>query len=319
MMSRNRSMTEFQTDKLVVGCGYLGHRVAKRWRADGDAVTVTTRSGERAGTLANRGFQPLVLDLQRPETLVDLPAANTVLVAVGLDRSSGDGYQQRYVQGLEHLLKALPARAETVIYTSTTGVYGQDDGAWVDEHSECRPRTPGGQAHLEAENLLRRHPRGGAWTILRMAGMYGPDRIPLARSLGTGEPIPAPPPGKMNLIHIDDAVQAVVAAAAARSVGQTFCVSDGHPADRREYLAYLANLLGGPAPRYTEAEPRSPQWARAASYKQVRNDRLLAELRIKLQYPSYREGLASVVSAQDAGGLQSRKTGTDDPSRNRRN
>ncbi len=129
--------------KLIFGCGYLGLRVARRWRAAGEtAVHVVTRSAERAATLSAEGFIPQVADVTQPETLRDLPAADTVLFAVGYDRASGRSIEQVYVDGFKHVLEALPADRGRLIYVSTTGVYGDCDGEQVDEDSACRPLRP---------------------------------------------------------------------------------------------------------------------------------------------------------------------------------
>ena len=132
--------------KLVIGCGYLGHRVAQQWQQAGDHVSVLTRSIQRADQLAKEGLHPLVGDLTDVNSLPEFPACETILYAVGYDRSSGASIQQVYVEGLKHCLDALPATSGRIIYISSTGVYGQDDGNWVDESSPCHPTRPGGVA-----------------------------------------------------------------------------------------------------------------------------------------------------------------------------
>jgi nucleoside-diphosphate-sugar epimerase len=282
---------------LIFGCGYLGLRVAKRWRDSGEQVYVATRSPARAAALATEGFAPLVADVTRPETLSGLPAAETALFAVGHDRTTGQSIEEVYVGGLRHVLDALPPSTGRVIYISTTGVYGDSAGDWVDEDSPCEPTRPGGKASLAAEEALRRHRLGARGIVLRLAGIYGPQRIPNQAPLLAGEPLAVPTAGYLNLIHVDDAAAAVLAAAAVEAdLPRTYLISDGHPAQRGEYYAELARLLGAAAPRFVEPPAGDPRAARAAADKRIDNSRMRAELRVSLAYPSYREGLAAIVA-----------------------
>ncbi len=140
--------------RLIFGCGYLGHRVAVRWQVAGDTPHVVTRSPSRAAALAAEGLQPIVADVLRPETLRGLPTADTVLYAVGYDRTADQSLREVYVQGLANVLAALPANTGRILYVSSTGVYGQTTGEPVDESSPCHPTREGGRACLEAEQLL---------------------------------------------------------------------------------------------------------------------------------------------------------------------
>jgi nucleoside-diphosphate-sugar epimerase len=128
-----------------------------------------------------------------------------------------------------------------------------------------------------------------------MAGLYGPGRIPNADGLRRGEPISAPDRGFLNLIHVDDAAAAVLAAEMRGRPPRTYLISDGHPVERRVYYEELARLLAAPAPRFASPPADAPATARAASDKRVKNERMAAELKIPLAFPSYREGLAAIV------------------------
>jgi nucleoside-diphosphate-sugar epimerase len=99
-----------------------------------------------------------------------------------------------------------------VIYISSVGVYGPSDGDWVDESTPCEPHREGGKASLAAEQVLAGHALGRRGLILRLAGIYGPGRIPLAEKIRKGEPLPVSPEGYLNLIHVDDAARVVLAA-----------------------------------------------------------------------------------------------------------
>src|SRR2546423_7365103 len=110
--------------KLVIGCGYLGARVARKWRDFGHSVAVVTRSDERANSLREQGYEAIVADVTRPETLTQLPVAESVLFAVGCDKISGNSIQQVYADGMRNVLAKLPAETARFVYISTTGVYG---------------------------------------------------------------------------------------------------------------------------------------------------------------------------------------------------
>lgn len=279
--------------RLVFGCGYLGLRVAARWLADGTPVYAVTRSKERAQVLRRVGLQSIVADVTRPETLVGLPAANTVLFAVGFDRSSDDTIQQVYVEGLRAVLSALRSPVERFIYISSTGVHGQCDGSWVDESSTCEPVRDGGKAHLQAERLLAEHPIGAQGIVLRLAGIYGPERVPRRRDLERGGPLPVAD-GFLNLIHVDDAAEVVLAAEKQAATPNTFVIADGHPVKRRDYYLELARLLD--LGRLEFSEPVAGTVAdRRLGSKRIRTTRLMSELSLRLRYPTYREGLRAIL------------------------
>ena len=281
--------------KLVVGCGYLGRRVAERWRQAGHEVFAVTRSPERAVDFAREGLQPILADVLRLDSLAELPAAATVLYAVGYDRSQNLSIEEVYLRGLVNVLNALPAGAGRVIYVSSTGVYGDAGGGWIDERTPCHPDRAGGRACLAAEQALLAHPRGKDAVILRMAGIYGPGRIPRRESLEQGVPIPAPATGWLNLIHVDDAARVVLAADKAAPPGSLYLVSDGTPIAHREYYTELARLLEAPSPQFDSPLATLPSAVRSTSDKRVNNARVMHELGVQLAYPSFREGLASIV------------------------
>lgn len=284
--------------KLIFGCGYLGSRVAARWRDAGERFAVVTRSPTRAAQFKAQGYEPIVADVTDPDSLHSLPAVQTVLFAVGRDRAADKSLEEVYVGGLAHVLAALPESVERFIYISSTGVYGPNAGDWVDEQSPCQPLREGGRACLAAEQILKTHPLGERSIILRLAGIYGPGRIPLAEKLKAGEPIPAPAEGFLNLIHVDDAAEVVLAAEARAPLPSCYCVADGHPAVRRDYYAELAEQLDAPPPTFVDPPASSPAAQRAASDKRVRNKRMLEELSVTLRYPSYRQGLAAIIAQE---------------------
>jgi len=130
--------------RLVVGCGYLGERVARLWRDAGDEVYATTR-GDNLDALSRAGLRPLTMDVTRGPVLSALPVVDTVVFAVGWPRRSGATMFDIHVEGLRAVLDALPRSTGRVIYVSSTGVYAQNAGEWVDEESVCEPVREGGR------------------------------------------------------------------------------------------------------------------------------------------------------------------------------
>ena len=271
--------------RLVIGCGYLGLRVAAGWAGRGDQVWASTR-GARSSTLRQAGLEPLALDVTTP-LATRLPAVDTVLFAVGRDRSSSVSMHDIHERGLARILEALPASVQHVIYVSSTGVYGDDDGRWVDEASPCTPTRDGGRACLAGEAVLQQHARVPWRTTLRMAGLYGPGRLPHSAALLSGTPIPGSADAFLNLVHVDDAARVITTAAMrpARTGSTTYTVSDGVPLTRGAYIAHVGRHLGTPVPPFAGGPGLG---------KRVRNALMREELDVVLHYASLAEGLAGI-------------------------
>lgn len=283
--------------KLIFGCGYLGTQVAKAWIGQGDAVFAVTRTPERASDLAQQGIQPRIGDPTGSFDLSGLQDLETVLFAVGFDRQSSQSIRDVYVGGLQNVLDALPESLPRFIYISSTGVYSQSNGEWIDEGSACEPSRGGGKACLEAEQLLQAHPLGKRSIVLRLAGIYGPDRLPKLKDVTEGLPIQSAEDGYLNLIHVEDAAHVVLAAERNAVPPDLFLVSDGTPVPRGEFYRELARLAQAPSPRFKAPDPSSPSAARAASNKRVDNRRMREWLQAELRYPSYREGLSAILNS----------------------
>ncbi len=274
--------------KLIIGCGYLGRRVAQRWIAQGDDVFALTRSPDRARVFRDSGIEPIVGDVTDAATLAGLPEVDTLLWAVGLDRAAGRSQREVYVGGLENMLPRIVGRVRRWIYISSTSVYGQTEGEWVDESSECRPELENGKVCLEAETRLRAaEPEAN---ILRLAGIYGPGRL-VARlaALRAGLVLDGSPEAWLNLIHVDDAVASVIACERRGTPGTTYLVCDNQPCRRSEYYSLLANLIGAPAPRTSEIDLSAN--ASVSLNKRCSNRRLRDELQVAFRYPTIHTGL----------------------------
>jgi nucleoside-diphosphate-sugar epimerase len=235
--------------KLILGCGYLGLRVARCWQTAGEEVFALTRSPERAAQLAAGGIRPLVGDLARSTKLEFPPNVSTALFSVGFDRSAGQSIHDVYVEGLARVLATQPTTTRRVIYVSSTGVYGDVTGADVNEDSPCRPTREGGRACLAAEERLARSPFADRAIILRLAGLYGPGRIPRAADLLAGRPIDASRGGWLNLIHVAVGRIACRAAAHVRRLGWPAGIAGSVLCRARQVARRAAATIRGPAER----------------------------------------------------------------------
>ncbi len=282
---------------LIVGCGYLGARVGSMLVRRGDHVWGTVRSSGRAAQFASQGIDPVLADVLRPETLELLPPAERVLCCVGFDRTGGADMRTVYVEGLRNLLERLPALVRRLVHASSTSVYSQSAGEWVDEDSPAEPLLESGHVCLEAERVARHWARaaGASLVVLRFSGLYGPDRVIRRALLLRGEPIPGDPARFLNLVHIDDAAHAAVAALDAAGPDPLYLVSDDRPIERREYYALAARLLGAPPPRH---EPPAGDRAGAvqdAANRRIANRRMHDGLGVDLRYPDITTGLPAAL------------------------
>ncbi len=280
---------------LIIGCGYLGQRVGALLRNKGERVFGTVRSQRRAALIAGLDIEPVIADVLAPNSLGRLPEAQRILYCVGFDRAAGSSMRDVYVNGLQNVFDCLPRSVTRFVYASSTGVYGQTDGEWVDETSPTCPQHESGRACLAAEervlNWANTNDHSASAIILRFAGLYGPGRMVRRSNLESGEPIPGDPQKFLNLIHIDDAVQAASAALATEQAEPIYVVGDNRPVTRQEYYTRMATLLDAPAPRFEPPTPGSPEAARDATNKRIANHRIKSGLGVALVYPDITTGL----------------------------
>ena len=277
---------------LVVGCGYLGRRVARSWQDCGWGVAALTRSDERARDLERSGLAACVGDVTDPESLSALPSADVVLFAVGRDRErTSQTTREVSLDGLQNVIDVLEDRIDRFVFVSSTGVYGQADGQWVDEDSVTDPSRENGRVLVESESLVRSR-FGARGRVMRLAGLYGPGRLISRReTLLAGTPLGGRPDAWLNLIHVDDAARAVVAVSTVEQ-GGTWLVCDDHPVRREEYFGRLAELFGAPSPTFDAQRGGSRIDGLG---KRCRNLRMKNQLGVPLQYPSFEDGLPSAV------------------------
>ncbi len=280
---------------LSFGHGYSARALTPRLLAEGWTVIGTTRSQDKAAAIAATGVEPVLWPPADPAALVG--RATHVLISAGPD---ADGDPVLAVCG-----EALRARAGEITwagYLSTTGVYGDRAGGWVDEVSHCRPSTRRGQWRLAAEEAWQAVP-DLPLHIFRLAGIYGPGRGPFAKVRnGTARRIIKA--GQVfSRIHVEDIAAILQASIARPNPGAVYNVCDDMAAPPQDVLAHAADLLGVALPPEVAIEDAemSPM-ARSfyAESKRVSNARLLRELDVRLTYPDYRAGLAALLADEGA-------------------
>ncbi len=278
---------------LIVGCGYLGSQVAQMACDAGHTVFATTRRPQRVKVLRDRGIEPIIADWTNRSSLRALPEVDRILVAVSHDASSGVSRYQSQVGGMRNLLGVVSDQAH-LCYISTTGVYHQTDGVWVDERSPAKPNREGGRVHLQAEDLLHRHRPDAPWTILRLAGIYGPGRVPRIANILNGQPIASSEEGYLNLIHVVDAARAVFASWQ-NPAYRMYVVGDDEPMIRRDFYCEIARQCRAKPPVFEAPAAGSAKQMRSESNKRIWNRRLKMNLLPELAFPTYRQGLAQVL------------------------
>jgi nucleoside-diphosphate-sugar epimerase len=201
--------------------------------------------------------------------------------------------RQVYVEGLRNVLDRLPPPA-CFLYVSSTSVYGQTGGEEVDENAATEPLDESGRVVLAAEALLRS--RCANAVVLRLAGIYGPGRLLRQQALQAGQPLTTDPDKWLNLIHVEDGATAVAAAEQRGTPGSVYNICDGQPVQRREFYRELARQLRCPVPQFIAPSGDVPVAGRELANRRICNRKMSTELGVILKYPSYREGLASIVS-----------------------
>ncbi|MEI7869228.1 MAG: SDR family oxidoreductase [Candidatus Methylumidiphilus sp.] len=289
---------------FIVGCGDIGIRVALLEQAAGRKVIALARSETSAHRLAQHGIEPVAGDLDHPGSLLELPSTEVVYYfAPPPSDSDGDPRLASLLAAVDK--NALPRK---LVYISTSGVYGDCGGEWVDENWPVNPRSDRARRRAAAENRLLEWSRlcGADAVILRVPGIYGPGRLPVER-IRRGVPVVREGESPWsNRIHADDLAQACVLAALRGSAGGVYNVSDGNPTTMTDYFFRVADLLGLPRPpSLSMKEARLTLGPGILSFleesKRLDNRRMLEELGVELRYPMLDCGLpACLVQPADS-------------------
>ena len=280
------------THLLSFGHGYSAQALARHLLPQGWKITGTTRSSEKADALRRDGIDAVIWP--GGDILPALDNATHILVSAA-PSEAGDPV----LANLRDEISTRRHQLRWVGYLSTTGVYGDHKGGWVDETTPLSPSTQRGRMRVEAE---------AAWQsldlplhIFRLAGIYGPGRGPFAKVRnGTARRIIKP--GQVfSRIHVDDIAQVLAASIARPKPGAIYNVCDNDPAPPEDVIAHAAHLLGLPIPPaedFATAEMTPMARSFYAESKKVRNDLIKDELGVKLRYPDYRAGLAALLDRE---------------------
>ena len=284
----------------ILGCGYVGLELARQLSADHEVVGVR-RSEAGLAAVEETGAEPVRADVTDADDLAAVPDVDAVVFAASSGGRGAEAARDVYVDGLRTVIESFGARErvpDRLVYTSSTGVYGDHDGDWVDEETPLDPTTEKTEVLAEAERLAREaapeHGIDGA--VARFAGLYGPDRYRLDRYLEG--PVTG---GYLNMIHRDDA--AGVVRFMLESTDEDLLVAvDNEPVDKWTFADWLADECGVERPpKRTKAERLKDDISEAArrrilTSKRCSNDRL-RELGYEFRYPTYREGYRPAVEA----------------------
>ena len=289
-------MIEQKKHLLILGCGYVGVKLASACMAEGMSVTGTTRSEERAADLKAAGLNAVRVD--SPAGLPDelLTSVDMVVDSIPLTRDISGMFASQ----LEWLpqIKTKLTSLQWAGYLSTTGVYGDASGAWVDESYSCNPGSARGSKRLLAETAWLNS--GLPAEVFRLAGIYGPERNIVGRLKAGGyKAVAWQPPHWSNRIHVDDIVAALLAAMRKPQAGRIVNLADDEPLPHVDYVTELARMIGAAAPEILSPEQGENELSPMAleffrDNKRISNRRLHRELLPQLHYPSFRDAVHSL-------------------------
>lgn len=293
---------------LIIGSGYIGLPLGAELARQGHDVSGLRRNRAAVAELKAAGLKPLFADITQPSELAKLPREFDW--AVNCVASGGGGaeeYRRVYLDGMRNLIQWLAPGPRDAgasrddsprfVYTSSTSVYGQNDGSVVDEKSPTEPDAETARVLVESEKALldAARERNFPAMILRVAGIYGPGRGHWLKQFlkgdahmeGNGERF-------LNMIHRDDVIGCLIAALERGRSGEIYNAVDDEPVSQFDFFSWLAAALGKPLP---EAGPENAEVARkrGITNKQVSNQKLKMELGSRFKYPTFREGYASEI------------------------
>jgi len=292
---------------LIVGCGYVGLPLGKELARQGHTVFGLRRSALAEAELQAAGITPLHADITRPETLAKLPRDFDWVVNCTASGGGGaDDYRKIYLEGNRNLVAWLAGLLlKKFIYTSSTSVYGQNDGSVVNEKSLVAPDAETSKVLAETETFLleaaaqKRFPA----VILRVAGIYGPGRGHSFKSFLRGDArIEGDGARWLNMIHREDLIGVIIAALRDAPPGEIFNAVDNEPVSQRDFFGWLAAELKRPLPPAVPADAEA--WRkRGVTNKRVSNAKLRAELKYAFRFPDFRAGYAAEIARlkQDGG------------------
>jgi nucleoside-diphosphate-sugar epimerase len=292
---------------LIIGCGYVGLPLGAVLAAEGHEVYGMRRSEEGKEAMKAAGITPILADLTQPGILPLLPGPfDWVVNLVSSSKGGAEEYRQVYLEGTRAIMDWLRASPpKKYVHASSTSVYGQTDGSPVKENSFTQPASELAKILIDAEKLVLE-----GWqrsnlrvVVLRVAGIYGPDRGHLfqqyladkAKLEGDGSRI-------LNMIHVDDVVGAIIAALQAGRPGEIYNVVDDEPVSQLQFFRWLSEALGKSMPP-DGAVPDPAARKRGLTSKRVQNRKLVMELGCRLKHPTFRQGYTAEMIRLEKLGL----------------
>ena len=284
---------------LIAGCGYVGRRLAAALGQKG--VSGLVRSEKSGIELAGLGIAPVIGDLGNVDVVLPSTSGADIYYLLPPPKTgTTDSNLENFLHGLER--SGQPRR---IVYLGTTGVYGDCKGAWVNESAEVHPVVDRARRRRDAEQQLLAwvQNRDTELVLLRVAGIYGPGKLPLRR-LRAGKPMVAEKFAPWtNRIHVDDLVQVLQAAMLRGRNGEIYNVTDGQPGNMAAYFNRVADFAGLPRPAVIDPEKGEQELSTGllsylAESRRIDNRKMLQELGIMLRYPTLEQGLAACFSAR---------------------
>jgi nucleoside-diphosphate-sugar epimerase len=285
----------------ILGCGYVGLELARQLQPDHEVVGVR-RSADGATAVEDTGATAVRADVTDADDLAAVPDADALVFAASSGGRGAEAAREVYVDGLRTVIETFGTRddpPEQLVYTSSTGVYGDHDGGWVDETTPLDPTTEKTGVLVEAERVAREvAPEYGiTGRVARFAGLYGPDRYRLERYVQG--PVTA---GYLNMIHRDDAA-GVVRFMLEGPDEELLLTVDDEPVEKHSFADWLADECGVERPSKRSKAERldDPGLSEAArrrilTSKRCSNDRL-RELGYEFRFPTYREGYRAAIES----------------------
>ena len=290
-----------RVDVAILGCGYVGTELGRQLAERGEDVVGVRRSSEGVAAIEDRGFEGVRADLADAASLASVPDADALVFAASPDDRGAEAARRLHLDGLGTVLDAFGSRErppDRLVYASSTGVYGDHGGDWVDEETEIDPPTEKTRVLARAEErVLSESPIEGA--VARLAGLYGPDRYRLDRYLEG--PVTE---GYLNMVHRDDAAGAIrhlLAEDHAR--GERVVVVDDEPVEKWAFADWLAERCGvDPPPKRTVEERLADADLPESARRRIRANKRCSNRRLRsygyrFAYPTYREGYRRAAEA----------------------
>jgi nucleoside-diphosphate-sugar epimerase len=290
---------------LIVGCGYAGLPLGIELIRLGHEVFGLRRNISAESELKVAGIQPLFADVTKPEELKKLPRDFDWVVNCVAAGGDAENYRQTYLEGTKNLIDWLtPNPPKKFVYTSSTSVYAQNDGSQVKESSPTEPTAETSKILVETEKILLEaaSQKNFPAAVLRVAGIYGPDRGHWFKQFLKNEArIEGDGSRCLNMIHRDDLIGCIVATLKNGRAGEIYNAVDDEPVSQKTFFEWLAGTLGKYPPP-SEPENSGENRKRGVTNKRVSNRKLKMELGYQFKYTNFRKGYSAELLRLDRAG-----------------